>query len=420
MAQQEKTISLGKDQEVPEPAQYRGAMVQNRGAMESQVNMGAQRAGKSAASMQSAQFGGKADNVMQLETDAAPNAKGAQKIEIQVVGGDVEAPAAAQMKLQVNEVTHTTVADASPQAVLSQLTTTIGAFSDATHTVVDAEGLSLSGCAFVGDYHAVHFKIDVTADDEGTRFEFLRTSGSALAAAKFLGIVNQAFAKAAPREKRSSSGNLLVDAVVNAVHDAMEEAAEQGSLVALDTSGLDDLKMDDAAVEKMQVMDALHADDAMPVEMDGLSEQYLTQKLIEGGAIAEDATVDHKRLIEVLLEENTLAHKDVAVVRASSLILAQLVKSNAAQIVTGDTFEALGAALGAPEKSPLARKYVVSLLSAMAQADGAWKVAAKDKAALVVAVEAVQAELEQAKGVEFERREFETVDCKAVLAKLNA
>ena len=59
-----------------------------------------------------------------------------------------------------------------------------------------------------------------------------------------------------------------------------------------------------AAQEKMQV-DALHVDDAVPMQMDGASELYLTQK--RGGVIAKDAAVDHKR-IKVLLEEDMLAN----------------------------------------------------------------------------------------------------------------
>jgi len=411
---------MGKDQQQQPPAPaYRGAMVQNRAAQENFVDTGAQKAGKSAASAQSTQFGGKADNVMRLQPDEAPNSKGAQKIEIQVIGGDVAAAVSA--KIKVNEVSHTTVPNTSPQEVVSKLSSTIGAYSDATFAAVDKAGRSISGSAFVGDYHAVHFKIDVTADDEGNaHFEFLRTSGSALAAAKFLGIVNQVFKAQAQkqRQKRSSSGNLMVDAVVNAVHEAMEAAEEQASLVALDINADDlDFKMDEAAQEKMQVMDALHADDVMPVQMDGSSEQYLTAKLVEAGAIAKDNTLDKAKLVEALLEKDVLAHKDVAVVRAASLILAQLVQSNAAQIVKGDTLEALGGAVKAAH--PLARKYVVALLSAMAAGKEEWKVGEQHKAALVAAVEAVQAEMEQSKGVEFKRREFAAMDCKAVLAKLS-
>ena len=109
-------------------------------------------------------------------------------------------------------------------------------------------------------------------------------------------------------------------------------------------------------------------------------------------------------LIEVLLEEDVLHHKNVAVVRAASLILAQLVKGYAAQIVKGDTSETLGGVVKAAHS--LSRKYVMGLLSAMAQVEGAWKVAEQHKAALVTAVEAVQAEREQEKGVEFKRHEF--------------
>ena len=82
-----------------------------------------------------------------------------------------------------------------------------------------------------------------------------------------------------------------------------------------------------AAQEKMQV-DAIHVDDAVPMQMDGASELYLTQK--RGGVIAKDAAVDHKRIIKVLLDEDMLAHKGVAVVRAASLILAQLLEGYAA------------------------------------------------------------------------------------------
>jgi len=428
MAQQ--GISMNKEQP-PQPA-YRGAtMVQNRSAQQDMVDTGAQKAGKSAASTQSTKFGGQADNVMTLETDAAaPNSKGAQKVEIQVIGGDAPAAAPVTSQRNINEVSHTTVPNTSPQQVLSQLTSTIGSFSDAVHTVVDEAKLSISGTAFVGDYHAVHFKIDVTSDADGknSHFEFLRTSGSALAAAKFLGIVNRVFKTQqnskpkSPKRKRSSSGNLMVDAVVNAVYDALEEAeaAEEQSLVALDISAdALDFKMDDAAQEKMAVMDALHSDDTVGVEMDGASEQYLTQKLVEGGAISGDATVDHQRLIEVLLEEGVLADGDVAVVRAASLILANLVGGGyAKQIVTANALEVISGA--AAKANVLARRYLVRLLSAMAKSEAEFAVAKEIREALVSAVKAVQSELEGQKDVEMKQREFGDVDCGAVLKKLGA
>ena len=37
-------------------------------------------------------------------------------------------------------------------------------------------------------------------------------------------------------------------------------------------------KMDEATQEKMQVLDLMHVDDAVPMQMDDASELYLTQK----------------------------------------------------------------------------------------------------------------------------------------------
>lgn len=420
---------MGNDKQQPPAPAYRGAMVQNRALQNNLINTGAQKAGKSAASAQSIKFGGQTNNVMTLETDAAaPNSKGAQKVEIQVIGGDVAAPMASAVK--INEVSHTTVANSSPQKVISQLTETIASYSDAVHTELDEANLSISGTAFVGDYHAVHFKIDVTSDADGnTHFEFLRISGSALAAAKFLGIVNRVFADAEKIHQKSDSGNLMVDSVVDAVNAAMSEAAaaEESSLVALNMD-LPDIKMDDAAQEKMSVMDALHSDDLGGVEMDGASEAYLTQKLVEGGAMkatAMDAKDRRAKLVEALLEADVLGHGDVAVVRAATLILVNLMDAFAKEIVSAETLEVIsGAVANANAKvNVLARRYLVRLLSAMASATGNskgdWAMAKGNNEGLVRAVKAVQSELAAKKEVELKQREFADVDCAAVLKKLS-
>merc|ERR1712087_862585 len=148
--------------------------------------------------------------------------------------------------------------------------------------------------------------------------------------------------------------------------------------------------------EKMEVMDALNADDTVGIEMDGASEQYLTQKLVEGGAISGDATVDHQRLIEVLLEGGGYAK----------------------QIVTADALAVISGA--AAKANVLARRYLVRLLSAMAKSEAEFAVAKEMKEALVNAVKAVQSELEGQKDVEMKQREFGDVDCGAVLKKLGA
>ena len=55
--------------------------------------------------------------------------------------------------------------------------------------------------------------------------------------------------------------------------------------MALNIGGALDGKMDDAAQEKMQTLDALHADNA--VQMECVSEQYQTHKLVEKGSMLD-------------------------------------------------------------------------------------------------------------------------------------
>merc|ERR1712129_118214 len=148
---------------------------------------------------------------------------------------------------------------------------------------------------------------------------------------------------------------------------------------------LPDIKMDDAAQEKMSVMDALHSDDMANVQMDGASEQYLTQKLLEAQTLTKENTVDRAKLLEALLEADVLGHGDVAVVRAATLILVNLMDAFAKEIVSAETLEVIsGAVSNANAKvNVLARRYLVRLLSAMANSKGDWAMAMGTKEALV-------------------------------------
>jgi len=181
---------------------------------------------------------------------------------------------------------------------------------------------------------------------------------------------------------------------------------------------------DGAAKEKMSVMDALHSDDTANVEMDGASEQYLTQKLLETQTLTKENTLDRAKLVEALLEADVLGHRDVAVVRAATLILVNLMEAFAKEIVSAETLEVIsGAVSNANAKvNVLARRYLVRLLSAMSAANskGDWAMAKGTKDALVSAVKAVQSELAATNEVELKQREFADVDCAAVLKKLEA
>merc|ERR1719361_1676750 len=183
-----------------------------------------------------------------------------------------------------------------------------------------------------------------------------------------------------------------------------------------------DVKVQDGddAKEKMSVMDALHSDDLGDVEMDGASEQYLTQKLLETQTLTKENTVDRAKLVEALLEADVLGHRDVAVVRAATLILVNLMDAFAKEIVSAETLEVISGAVSKAKVNVLARRYLVRLLSAMASATVDWAMAIGKKEALVSAVKAVQSELAAMKEVELKQREFADVNCAAVLKKLEA
>jgi len=337
---------------------------------------------------------------MTLETDtAAPNSKSAQKVEIQVIGGDV---GASEAKVDYNDALAIKIPDSTPQETLQKLNTAITAQSDACTFHIDAEKCAITdGQLFVGSFFVVNFRADITSDGDGSSsISFFRDSGDDLAAAKFLGDV-----KAAVLGDAASVSLIALDASVEDMDVKVQDGDEDG-----------------AAKEKMSVMDALHSDDMANVEMDGASEQYLTQKLLEAQTLTKENTVDKAKLVEALLEADVLGHSDVAVVRAASLILVNLMDAFAKEIVSAETLEVISGAVSNAKANVLARRYLVRLLSAMASAEvkGEWAMAKGNKEALVSAVKAVQSELAAKKEVELKQREFADVDCAAVLKKLEA
>merc|ERR1712013_520091 len=131
-----------------------------------------------------------------------------------------------------------------------------------------------------------------------------------------------------------------------------------------------------------------------------------------------ESAVNQKVLIEVLCESEVLSHSDVAVVRASTLILANLVEGFAKEIVSAETLEVISGALSTA--NILARRFLVRLLSATAKSECDWKMAKAKTEAMIDAVKSVQTELAAMKGVEVKQSEFASVDCAAVLKKLEA
>merc|ERR1712087_1094294 len=104
-------------------------------------------------------------------------------------------------------------------------------------------------------------------------------------------------------------------------------------------------------------MDALHSDDMVNVQMDGASEQYLTQKLLETQTLSKENTVDEAKLVEALLESDVLGHRDVAVVRAATLILVNLMDAFVKEIISAETLEVISGAVSNAKMNVLARRY---------------------------------------------------------------
>jgi len=256
---------------------------------------------------------------------------------------------------------------------------------------------------FVDNYYAVHFKVYIFPDPvtDGVRLEFRRNSGDALAAAKFLGEINTAF-NLKTVTKRGSTGNLLKDAVIAATQQAVRESLSKSSLsndvemaaqssaepmeqdgntmIALDTNfdGME-LKMSEEQAEHMMIHEALMADDVLG-DLDESAENYLFSKLVEHGAISKNI-VDHDMLCNALMQPQTLMHKDVAVVRASLLVLRNLVATHFKMMMNAKFLGVVDEVMKGARYG-LTKKYAAYFLSALAAVEGDWDLDDKVKASL--------------------------------------
>merc|ERR1719384_204417 len=100
----------------------------------------------------------------------------------------------------------------------------------------------------------------------------------------------------------------------------------------------DDMKLElsDDQKEMMMIHEALLSDE-VGVEMDEKAETYLVSKLAECGAISKDiqkdGAIDEGKLVETLLSNEVMNHKDVAVQRAALMILTKFVSSKQKEMV---------------------------------------------------------------------------------------
>merc|ERR1712228_588302 len=231
-----------------------------------------------------------------------------------------------QMVQTYNEISSYSVDKLNCAETVSKLSTILGAYSQEIDFSVDLEANKIeNGCVFINNYYSVFFAIYVEKDEANkvTRFEFRRQSGDALASSKFLGDVKTLF------------------------FGKSDDQKEENTLIGLE----------------------LYAND-----LDENAENYLYGQLVKNKAVnkTEDA-IDHKILCNTLIEEKVLLHDDIAVVRASLLILKKMAISKEEYGLTSNV--ALFALLSKimMKQRGLIQQYVVDLLSTLAQSEKEWK-----------------------------------------------
>jgi len=424
MAEQNKQVSYNQ----PKEDTTRGnTAVINANSYGQGVQMGVNPiSGKSASKSATKQFGAQNEQVITLEPDfgQSKGAKNANYAKIEVVPSQQEAAAVSLApKMEYNDISTRLVQGMDCGAALQHLNKVLAAYSQEIEFQVDstkAEAPEITdGIVFVDNYYAVHFKVYIfdDADTDGVRIEFRRKSGNALAASKFLGAINSAFSLSA-RAKRESTGNLFVDAVVAATEQAVRDslsksslshdievanAPEQDTMVALDTNfdGLE-LKMNEEQQERMMIHEAL-LDDQVVGDLDESAENYLFAKLVEQKAISKDDVVDHDQLVQVLMSRQSVLHQDVAVVRASYLILQKLVATHSAAMANGQFMNIVAESMKTAQYG-LVRQFAYNFLCSLAEATrkGDWKLDAKTKAALKAQIEGVNSEEMKGFAVMFE------------------
>jgi len=344
------------------PDVERSVKVTNNMQFDNSLNLqSAQMSAKNASIEQQTQaFGGKSHEIVTLVVDeAGSKSKGSQKDAQNVISVEVVPD---QMVQTYNEISSYSVDKLNCAETVSKLSTILGAYSQEIDFSVDLEANKIeNGCVFINNYYSVFFAIYVEKDEANkvTRFEFRRQSGDALASAKFLGDVKTLF------------------------FGKSDDQKEENTLIGLELNANDlELKVNDDQKEKMMIHEALIADDFVGNDLDENAENYLYGQLVKNKAVDKENAIDHKILCKTLIEKKVLLHDDIAVVRASLLILKKLAISKEEYGLTSNA--ALFALLSQIMTSQrgLIRQYAVDLLSTLAQSEKEWKLEDSDKVSL--------------------------------------
>jgi len=318
MAAQQKDLSLDNGAKQNDEETTRGNTRGNTdvayGNMNEIASMNPQAAKESAQSQMKQQFGGNMEQVMTLVPDSGVKT-GAPTLE--VVQGTEEVT-------EYNDVSTVAVPNMTPQEAMSQLQGVLSGYKGEMDFTTNEEKMEIyDGLVFIDGFYAVHFKIYMITDDKNkeTRWELRRLSGNAMASAKFFGQIKTAF-------------------FAKDSEDESSESKDKDATTALEALPLntDDMKLElsDDQKEMMMIHEALLSDE-VGVEMDEKAETYLVSKLAECGAISKDiqkdGAIDEGKLVETLLSNEVMNHKDVAVQRAALMILTKFVSSKQKEMV---------------------------------------------------------------------------------------
>jgi len=305
--------------------------------------------GKNAAIQQETQsFGGKSNEIVTLELDEG---KTKQKGPSKVLS--VEVVAEHDAETTYNEISSHSVQNANCKEVVTKLSSILAQYSSEIDFCVDSENNSIkNGVVIINNFYSVFFMIYVFKEENAgnTRFEFRRQSGDALASAKFLGDIKSQFFGNNNKEK------------------------EENTLIGLELNANDlELKVSDEDKERMMIHEALIDDDFVGDNLEEDAENYLYQKLVERKAIDAKNVIDHKILCQTLMDKSMLLHDDIAVVRASLLILKKFVSVYTELLLENDKLFALCSKVLKNQKFGLVKHFAVQLLAELAATDKKWK-----------------------------------------------
>jgi len=268
--------------------------------------------------------------IITLELDDAPKQKQAAQI-IVAVEPAIEVKADVADVRDTNDISSYAVKDQSPSQVLSGLAAVLVNYSQDMDIKIDEQNHCIEGVVFIENYYGIKFKWNIwSVDDKTTRFELVRTTGAAMAAAKFLGDIKTQFFIDVKEEndmieKDKDNKEPTLNFVSLSLNTENLDLKELFAELSVQRVNDEDLKDDEDNISQKELDDVNES--LVNNEMESIDElQFLHEKLKENGAISKDI-IDHEQLVKTIID-GALENEDICVVRGCLLILEQLCTDN--------------------------------------------------------------------------------------------